>query len=164
LSVAVAMTAAVPVQVEEFAMMSFDTPAWVRRITDTVFRPGKTKDASVQPDTPLDGSQWQSECERAVRILSNLLQLAGRRQTASAVIELMRTAPRTPEELDKVLTDSLVCRSVKEAFDRVRPSDRMMFDEVCGYISDLTTMPPSRRSMLEASVAGTFLGWGMGGS
>lgn len=116
----------------------------------------------MQADEPMDG--WQAECEKAVRVLSNLLHLAGRRQAGSAVIELLRTAPRTPAEMDTVLTDSLLCRCTKEAFDCARPCDQRMFQEVTAYISYLTKMPPSRRSMLEASIAGTFLGWGMGGS
>jgi len=157
------MTEAAPRRVKERIMLKPDDPAWVDLIADTLARhSNNTKEGPMPANEPLDG--WQAECEKAVRILSNLLHLAGRRQTGSAVIELLRTAPRTPEEMDKVLTDSLLCRCTKEAFDSARPSDQRMFHEICTYISCLTKMPPSRRSMLEASVAGTFLGWGMGGS
>jgi hypothetical protein len=39
-----------------------------------------------------------------------------------------------------------------------------MFEEVHEYLTYLTAMQPSRRALLEASVAGVFLGWGMGGA
>jgi hypothetical protein len=107
---------------------------------------------------------WQAECERAVRVLSNLLHLAGRRQPSSALVELLRTAPRSPEEVEKALTDTLFCRCVFEASDCLRPCDTKMFREVREYVAYLTAMPPSRRALLDACVAGVFLGWGMGGS
>ncbi len=107
---------------------------------------------------------WQAECEKAVRVMLNLLHLAGRKQTASAVLELVRTAPRTPEEIANASVSSLFCRSVFEANEWAAPCDKRMFDEVRRYINYLAEMSPSRRSLLEASVAGALLGWGMGGS
>jgi hypothetical protein len=122
--------------------------------------------ASTNEDIPMetnDTQWWQTECEKAVRILSNLLHLAGRRQTGSAVIEVLRLALRTPEEMDKDSTDSLLARCFEEAQLRKHPCDAMMFREVCEHLQYLMVMPPYRRAMLEASVAGVVLGWGMGG-
>jgi hypothetical protein len=110
-----------------------------------------------------DCEKWQTECEKAVRILSNLLHLAGRRQPAAAVLDLLRSVPRTPEEIDSVSTDSLLCQCVAEASDRVRPCDRTMLGEVHDYLRHLAKMQPDGRALLEASIAGVFLGWGMGG-
>jgi hypothetical protein len=105
---------------------------------------------------------WQTECEKAVRVFSNLLHLAGRRQAGSAILELLRTAPGAPEEADAISTDSLFGRTAKEACDRAQPCDHAMLTEFCDYIDHLVAMPASLRSMLEASVAGVILGWGMG--
>jgi hypothetical protein len=108
-------------------------------------------------------NQWQTTCERAVFNFSNLLHLSGRRQAGSAVLELLRGAPRAPEDLKKALGESLFSRCFDEVFDPSRKNDPRVLHSIYLYVTELAAMPANERAILEASVAGVFLGWGMGG-
>jgi len=118
------------------------------------------EDISMEPNDTPEG--WQAECERAVLNISNLLYLAGRRQTGTAVLEMMRSAPRTPQEMERLTKDSLLYRCALEITGQCKDGDFQMVHSIISFFEYLLTMPPSRRSMLEASVAGVMLGWGMG--
>jgi hypothetical protein len=91
-----------------------------------------------------------------------LLRLARRSFAASAVIEIIRAAPHSKEELDCMPTSSLFPRLVLEG-DRFSKHDERFFNSVAGYFgSYLVNMPPERRALLEACVVGALLGCGMG--
>jgi hypothetical protein len=94
----------------------------------------------------------------------------------SAVIELVRTLPRSAEEM-KILQSSVSGASLVKKQFSTHPSlfvrcaieayhfsqdDKELFQAVIEYWRDFTMMPPERRAMLEASVVGTLLGYGMG--
>ena len=120
--------------------------------------------------------QWQIECELVVCSAGKLLRLARRSFAPSAIIELVRTMPRSPEELE------ILQRSAEETFDNEKsfsthPSlfirciiDVFHFSECekdllvsdIAYWKNFAKMPLERRAMLEASVIGTLFGNGMG--
>lgn len=106
---------------------------------------------------------WQAECEKAVRMLSNFLTLAGRQSRHAPVIEMLRSAPRSAKETSKLPMDSLLARCGAEAIERRAASNARTFEEIMEYLKYLTEMEPCRRALLEASVAGVFLGWDMAG-
>lgn len=108
-------------------------------------------------------SEWQVECENVGLHLSNLLFLAGRRQTAAAVIELIRSVPRKLEDAGKAPSESLFARCSVDALKKRPKYCDEMFETVCTYLEHLMTLPPSKRDMLEASFVGVILGYGMGG-
>lgn len=119
--------------------------------------------------------QWQLECECAAYCAGTLLRLARRRYAASAIVELLRTMPRTTEDMEllqhtaiEALDEnkgfsthpSLYLRCVSEAY-HFGDHDVKLLGSIIAYWSKFAMMPPERRAMLEASVIGTVLGNGM---
>ncbi len=121
--------------------------------------PDKGQERAERADDLLES--WQGECEKAVRMLSNLLTLAGRQSRHAPVIEMLRSVPRSAVEVSKLPVDSLLARCVADAFERRTDSNARTFEEIAEYLKYLTEMRPCRRALLEASVAGVFLGWAM---
>jgi uncharacterized Zn finger protein (UPF0148 family) len=111
----------------------------------------------VEPDTP---EAWRIECELAVRAAATLLKLAKRNKWAeAALVEIIRTAPAGEDEHDPRNCDvtSLLCRVAMDA-KRLSVGDPLL-DDVFAYFDDhLRHMPPARRAMLEASLAGSLTG------
>jgi uncharacterized Zn finger protein (UPF0148 family) len=124
-----------------------------------VFCSAKGKEHPERADDLLES--WQGECEKAVRMVSNLLTLAGRWRGQAAIIELLRSVPRTAEDVRKLPENSLLARCAAEAFERKTERNARMMDEIVDYLKYLVGMEPHRRAMLEASVAGVFLGSAM---
>jgi hypothetical protein len=121
--------------------------------------------------------EWQRECEYTVYCAGTLLRLARRRYAASAIVELLRTMPRTKEDMDMLLSTAVDAFSAKKGFSS-HPSlymrcvtEAFHFSErefdllgaVARHLTDFAKMPPERRAMLEASVIGTVTGCGMSG-
>ena len=130
-------------------------------------------DSPLATTTP---EQWQIECEQAVRCAGKLFLLARRSAVASAFIELLRTMPRSAEEMDSLKKSANETFNVDKGFS-AHPSlfircaieaahfsgnDIEIIRDIIAYWSDFAEMPLERRVMLEASVVGTVLGIGMG--
>jgi hypothetical protein len=130
-------------------------------------------DNSLSTTTP---EQWRIECELVVCCAGKLLRLARRSYTSSAIIELVRTMPRSEEEIESLKRSaenafdgekrfsahpSLFIRCVVEAY-HFSDHEKDLFHAIVAYWNDFVRMPPERRAMLEASVVGTIFGNGMG--
>jgi hypothetical protein len=104
---------------------------------------------------------WRVECERAVfhaNVLLRLARITG--GTMAAVVELIRTVPRSRKDVDNMSTGGLFFRIALEA-DRLRGNDEL-FRSAMGYFGELMEMAPERRSRIEASVTGVLMGFMMG--
>jgi hypothetical protein len=105
---------------------------------------------------------WQAACERAAFNVSALLRLARRRATHSAVLEVLRAAPRSPDEKqDADAAPFARCALAAVEFRAAWEAD--LLTAVIAYFEELAAMRPRRRAMLEASIAGALIGQGMGG-
>jgi hypothetical protein len=105
---------------------------------------------------------WQVECERAVfhaNVLLRLAKIPG--GLASAIAEMVRTAPRSKKDLENPSVSTLFARIVLEA-DRLSSDNELFGSAVRYFQNDLMAMAPERRRMLEASVTGAMMGWVMG--
>ena len=84
--------------------------------------------------------RWQAECERAARHAGNLIRLSGRRACGSAIVELIRTAPRTPE--DNIAEASFFGRCGYDAANRVAGDDYDVFSQAMDYFEELAAVRP----------------------
>ncbi len=113
------------------------------------------------PETSPDDSPeaWRVECERAAFHAGVLLRLANiPGGIAAAIVELIQTAPRSESDFDTLPETTLFTRITRAAY-RFH-SDTDSFRAATEYITEhLMKMPPERRRLLEASLAGTFTGW-----
>lgn len=110
----------------------------------------------------MGATAWQAECECAALNAAALLRLADRRATHSAVLEVLRTAPRSSDERASV-EDTAFMRCAQAAIDLAASYESDLRDAVFAYFQELAAMRPRRRAMLEASIAGALVGLGMGG-
>jgi hypothetical protein len=124
--------------------------------TSPMRMPISTECAAMESVHGIKPVEWQAECEELVASISRLLYAADRRWAASAVIELLRSLPRTPDEI-KINSDTLFGRLCCEAIDTHAAELR----KVAEFVKQFATISSIRREMLEASVIGTLLGWGM---
>src|SRR5271166_6437463 len=53
-----------------------------------------------------EAAEWQELCEQTVFAINELIYLAGRQRAGTAVIELVRWLPRSPEEWKRPATRS----------------------------------------------------------
>jgi hypothetical protein len=110
----------------------------------------------VSPD------EWRVECERAALHAGALLRLARiQGMTSAATLEMILTAPRTNKGLDDLPETALFVRVALDAQRYIRDDrDREVFQRAIDYFTKhLAQLAPERRRMLEASIAGTFMGW-----
>ena len=113
-------------------------------------------------DKPNWAERWRSECEQAAFHAAVLLRLSGRRPAHAAVLEMLRSAPRSPDE--KQAPDESFCMRCAEGALHHRESwEHAAFEEALRYFQRLERMRPARRAMLEACVGGVLVGLGMGG-
>ena len=91
-------------------------------------------------------------------LLGNLLAAASRTQAASAVIEMLRGLPRSAAEMKDLCRNALFFRCAVAGKNRNTLPE---MEEIKRALTRVAAMSPARRAMLEASVAGTLLGWGM---
>lgn len=106
-------------------------------------------------------TKWQSECNRAVFFASELLRLARRRASVSAVIEIIRTAPRNNAERENPNLDAFFVQCFLDAHrleDRILPERHPQLRDY--FMEHLLSMKPARRRLLEASIAGSLIGYG----
>jgi hypothetical protein len=115
------------------------------------------KSTETQPDDSPES--WRVECERAAFHAGVLLRLANiPGGIAAAIVELIQTAPRSESDLDNVPETAPFARITRAAY-RFN-SDTDSFRAATEYITEhLMKMPPERRRLLEASLAGAFTGW-----
>ncbi len=100
---------------------------------------------------------WQAECERAAFNAAALLRIAHRYPNKTAILEIVRSAPRSPdEELDPEASPFFRC--VRAARTFVRSWEEELLHSICDYFCRLASMKPARRAFLEASVAGVLIG------
>jgi hypothetical protein len=114
------------------------------------------KPYDVSPD------EWRVECERAVFHAGALLRLAKiQGGFASSTIEMLLTAPRTNNGLDDLPETALFVRMVLDALRYARnDDDREAFKCAMDYFTKhFVQLTPEKRRMLEASIAGTFMGF-----
>jgi hypothetical protein len=117
-----------------------------------------------KPEKPNSDSPeaWRVECERAVfhaNVLLRLAKVPG--GVASAIAEMIRTAPHSAKEADDVSVTALFGRIVLEAH-RLSQNDALFRSAVEYFGTHLMAMAPERRKLLEASVTGTMMGLVMG--
>jgi len=104
---------------------------------------------------------WRVKCERAVFNANVLLRMAGMTGgSMAAVVELIRTAPRSWKDADNMPETALFDRIARQA-GRLSGSDVMFRSALEYFARELIEMAPERRSMLEASVAGVLMGFMM---
>lgn len=117
------------------------------------------KTEAPKKDSP---EAWRVECEQAVfhsNVLLRLAKIPG--GIASAIAEMIRTAPRSRKDLEDACVSTLFARIVLEAH-RFSPDDVLFRSAVRYFTNDLVAMAPERRRMLEASVTGAMMGFVMG--
>jgi hypothetical protein len=105
---------------------------------------------------------WRVECEWAVYHAGTLLKLSGLKSPSSpSIVEMILTAPRSVEEANAKMGDcSLFSRSVRNAFVE-KADDPQLIAAGDYFIDHLAAMKPEDRAMLDASIAGVFMGWMM---
>jgi hypothetical protein len=113
-------------------------------------------------DNPLWAERWRQECETAAYHAATLLRLAGRCFSYSAMVELLRSAPRCPEER-QAADESFFMRIACEAARHPAESERTPFGDAIAYFQRLAAMGAPKRAMLEGCIAGTLVGVGTGG-
>lgn len=107
---------------------------------------------------------WQAECERAVFNAMALLQAAGRKTGATAILEVIRSAPRHPLDPHDVVPDCLFARCIQDSHLPGLASSQADADVLIDYFAVyLPSLPEYQRALLEASVSGVVIGWGMSG-
>jgi hypothetical protein len=100
---------------------------------------------------------WQAECERAAFLAAAMLRLGRRYPDRIAILELIRSAPRSPdEEQDPAASAFMRCAKAARTF--ARSNDERLLLSVLDYFCDLASMKPARRAFLEASLAGALIG------
>lgn len=113
------------------------------------------------PEPPLDDSPeaWRVECERAAFHAATLLRLANiPGGIAAAIVDLIQTAPCSESDLDSLPETTLFARITRAAYRFHGDTDS--FRAASEYITEhLMQVPPQRRRLLEASLAGAFMGW-----
>ncbi len=110
---------------------------------------------------PTDLTRWQRECELAAFIASFLLRLTRRSYASSAAIEILRTIPRSIDEMVEGVEQGLFWRLLMEAVERREPDDKDL-DLFRGLVEGYMELPKSRRAFIEASVIGSLIGAGTG--
>jgi hypothetical protein len=101
---------------------------------------------------------WEAECESLGTNCCRLLRMAGRARSGAAVVELIRSVPATLQQVGACPEDSFFHRCVVAA--SLGPHDPAEFLAVVDYFKAVMRITPSRRGLLEASVAGVVLGIG----
>lgn len=100
---------------------------------------------------------WQAECERATFHAASLLRIARRYPSNAAILEIIRSAPRLPdEEQDPETSPFFHC--ARAARTLARSWDKDLLSSICDYFVYLASMKPARRAFLEASLAGVLIG------
>ena len=122
----------------------------------TIANPAEKNTEAPPDDSP---EAWRVECERAAFHAGVLLRLANiPGGIAAAIVELIQTAPRSESDLDTLPETTLFARIMRAAYRFHGDTDS--FRAASEYITEhLMKMPPQRRRMLEASLAGVFMGW-----
>jgi hypothetical protein len=114
-------------------------------------------------ETPPDDSPeaWRVECEQAAFHAGVLLRLANvPGGIAAAIVEMIQTAPRSESDWETLPETTLFARVARAAYGFNGDTDS--FRAATTYITErLMKMPPERRRLLEASLAGAFMGWQM---
>jgi hypothetical protein len=112
-------------------------------------------------DRPNWAERWRWECEQAAFHAGVLLRLGGRYVTHSAVLEMIRTAPRSPGAASKP-EESFFMRCTQDACKRRASYEADLLEKAIDYFGRLANMRPARRAMIEACVGGALIGIGMG--
>ena len=100
---------------------------------------------------------WQAECERAAFHAAAMLRIARMYPSKAAILEIIRSAPRSPdEELDP--ETSPIFRVTRAARSLAKPWDEDLYGSFAHYFNRLASMKPARRAFLEASLAGVLIG------
>ena len=100
---------------------------------------------------------WQAECERAAFHAVSLLRIARIYPNKAAILEIIRSAPRSPDE-EQYPEASPFMRFVRAARASAQPWDEDMLRSIVDYFCYLASMKPARRAFLEASLAGALIG------
>ena len=108
---------------------------------------------------PLDARAWRVECEDAVFAVLEILALSGRGKNPLACLEILRSLPPGPGALDDAERGLPFARYGIEASRR---GDANRFAAALDGFKRIIAMPPARRAMLEACVAGVMTGWANG--
>jgi hypothetical protein len=103
---------------------------------------------------------WQAECERAASNTAALLRIARRYAHNIAILEILRSAPRSPDE-EQTLDTSPFMRCLRAARLHAAPYEKDLLQSVTSYFDYLASMKPARRALLEASLAGVLTGASM---
>jgi MoxR-like ATPase len=103
---------------------------------------------------------WQAECERAAFNAAALMRMARRFPNSAAILEIVRSAPRSPDE-EQDPEASPFMRCARAARSHAQSYDEDLYRSVIDYFHELASMKPARRALLDASVAGVLTGMGM---
>ncbi len=100
---------------------------------------------------------WQAECERAAFHAAALLRIARMYPSKAAILEIIRTAPRSPDEEQDPETSPFF-RYARAARTMAQSWDDDLLRSIWDYFVHLASMKPARRAFLEASLAGVLIG------
>ncbi len=100
---------------------------------------------------------WQAECERAAFHAAAMLRIARRYPTKAAILEIIRSAPRSPDEEQDPQTSPFI-RYARAARAMAQSWDADLLSSIWDYFVHLASMKPARRAFLEASLAGVLIG------
>jgi hypothetical protein len=103
---------------------------------------------------------WQAECERAAYHAAAMLRLGRMYPSATAILELIRSAPRSPDEEQDPAASPFMRYARSARTFAARPYDDDLLSSICEYFCYLASMKPARRAFLEASLAGALVGAG----
>jgi hypothetical protein len=100
---------------------------------------------------------WQAECERAAFNAAAMLRMARRYPNKAAILEIIRSAPRSPDE-EQDPEASPFFRCARAARRAAQSWDEELLRSISDYFFCLASMKPARRAFLEASIAGVLIG------
>lgn len=105
--------------------------------------------------------KWRAECERLALNLCLLIRIGDMKPSGAAVLELLRSLPESASETME--ETSFFARCAKAAMRNVTSWDEKQLQSVTDYLVQYAAMSPARRKMLEATLTGVLVGFGLGG-
>ena len=115
---------------------------------------------TVAASVAIDPLMWAVECEEIAEGFTNLLWLTRYSFSFAAVVELVRRCPTAMDDLlpmAETPPTSLLGRVV-HAILSMGDNDSIIRQSAVNALKKLTSMPPERRALMEASVCGVLLG------
>lgn len=118
---------------------------------------------AAEPAISLNPVAWQVQCRTAITVASDLLRATGCQVTGWAVVELIRQIPRPPQGLRGLSSQSLLFRGLQAVARNEVLAKSGKREAILRFVRTTIELPSSHRGLLEASVTGSLLGFGLAG-